>query len=122
MILLQTNSELSRYLLGSGALTVILITLIQGGLKLYENRTTLKNTTLSNAAREEHDDAIWNAAYRAAVERHLPWDMMIRQDVVQLRNEVNELRRGMKWEPRNFDPIPPPPALFPRHNETKDVP
>lgn len=114
---MQTGGELTRYLLGSGAVTLVIVAIVQGVVKLYENRTTLKHAKITANKDEELAAEQWNAAYRAAVERHLPYDLQLRQDIMQLRSEVNDLRRAMHWEPRDFLALPPPPPLFPNRQD-----
>lgn len=111
------NGELAKYLLGSGALTVLLLAFFQAITKLYENRTSLrraKSEADSKASAESQArDAAWNALYRHSAERHLPWDLTIQGRVQQHETLINELRRANGEKPIVFPPIPPPPPLWP---------
>lgn len=110
---MDAGNDLARYLLGSGALTVILIALVQAALKLYENRTSLKNANVAVSREEEIEDSRWNAAYRGAGERHIFWDVTKIQELLELRAEVNRLRGTLNLPPREFPPLESPPPLFP---------
>lgn len=110
-------SEVAKNLLGSGALTVVLVALIQAGLKIYENRTTIraarqKGMTEGDQAQTERD-ATWNAAYRSAAEAHIRYDIAMANRVYTLEHMVNDLLEDADKPPHVFPPMPEPPPLFP---------
>lgn len=111
------NAELVKTLLGSGAVTIILVALMQAGLKLYENRKSLRAAKVlkdsDSADAKAIRDSDWNALFRHAAEKHLPWDLALQGRVAQLESLVNELRRKSGEEPIPFPPLPPAPPLFP---------
>lgn len=102
----QQLTNLLIGLVGPGAIGLIVVAFI----KLRENRTTLKYGYEQNEAAIQGQ---WNARYRAAAEKHLPWDADMRTGLLEVRYEVNLLRQEGGKQPRDWTPIPPAPPLFP---------
>lgn len=104
-------------LLGPGALTVILIALWQGALEYRKVRTGRQ------AVREDHTadrDADWNADYRSYAEAHMPWDQQIQARVYRHEIAINQLQQAASLPVTQFDPMPPPPPLFPPRRARDD--
>lgn len=114
MLPLEAGNELTKTLLGSGALTVILVALAQAGVKIYENRTSLRGVKIAASREEEVEDSRYLAAFRANAEVHLFYDVMMQRDNLELRAEVNRLEREHGRPPREFPPLPTAPPLFPK--------
>lgn len=114
------TGELLQSLLGSGAITTVILAAFAGAYRIYQNRKTrldaIEAQRLSIERGDEQSDAEWNADYRAAGEEHLEWDVDRRGDIVELRQIVNHLLERLGEKPRVFDPIPDPPRLFPRRD------
>lgn len=72
-------------------------------------------------ANKDDRDAVWNAAYRNAVEPHLYYDIARAGDIQQLRNVVNNLEIALGKVPTVFPEIPEPPPLFPKLEGGKPV-
>lgn len=70
------------------------------------------------ASKETRAD-VWNAGYRAAAEPHLFWDVKIIAVVAELQAEVRDLRAAAHLPPKEFEPIPDPPPLFPKLDAVK---
>ena len=100
-------------LFGQGAITVILLALVQVFLKLRENRSTLRLGAEVALAQRNADDAAWIHSYRHAAEMHLDYDNEMRGQVSQLRYTVNQLEKGQGLQPTNFGALPKAPPLFP---------
>lgn len=113
-------SDLAKNLLGSGALTVILVALIQGALKVHENRTTLRAAraaSRSEGSRQEIErEATWNARYRQAAEAHIRYDIAMANRIYELERTVNDLLEDAGKPPHRFAALPEPPPLFPDPN------
>ena len=86
---------------------------------IYAARTSIRANREARAADTEEKAANWNAGYRAAAERHLPWDVAILSLLAEVRSEVNVLREAAGMEPHVFEPIPDKPPLFPEFTGAK---
>lgn len=118
------NVEFWKTMLGSGALTLILIAAMNAGLKLYENRKQKLHAAQDAKTQQEHfeamRDADWNAMFRHAAERHLPWDHLMLSTVRQHEDAINDLREDSGKPRIDFPQIPPPPPLFPEPRRGDD--
>lgn len=63
-------------------------------------RFTSHQATVATSAM---DAAEWERRYRSNAEKHLQWDLMIQQRVMDLERKVGS----------TLDPVPAPPPLFP---------
>ncbi len=106
------NTTLLVALVSTGGLIVVGLISYLGG------RFAVKQAARANAEtrdqHQEHREADWNAGYRANGEEHLLWDVDRAADIRQLRDIVNRLEVELGHEPTQFDPIPKPPAIFPK--------
>lgn len=90
---------------------------VAGYFKLRENRTTLR---YGYDIQEAQRNARWNAAYRAAAEVHLVYDLERDQNIYELRSIVNHLLQRLGEPAREFTPLRPPPPLFPILEESSN--
>lgn len=74
----------------------------------------------SVAANRDGNSAEWERRYRAGAEAHMPWDYLVLNNLQQMQGSYNALRVRLGLEPEDFEPIPPPPALFPKPPSGKD--
>lgn len=105
-------------LLGPGAATLVFIAVMNGALKMHENKKQKLQQAQDVKTAQDHAsamrDADWNALFRHAAEQHLPWDNLMLTTVRRHEDAINDLRRTAGLEPINFPQIPSPPPLFPR--------
>jgi hypothetical protein len=101
------NGDLVRTILGSSTVVGLIVAIIAGVVKLYNNR--VQGRREDNIVESE-----WAAEFRAAAEMHLPWDQEMRSHVLTVQNLVNRLQIKAGDEPTVFPPLPPAPPLFPR--------
>jgi hypothetical protein len=104
------DTDLLKTILGSSAVVGLVVALVTGATKIYQNRFQ---------ARREDDrgELMWAADYRAAAEAHLSWDQEMRVRAMQHEPLINELRAKLGMDLIVFPPIPPAPPLFPRRIE-----
>jgi hypothetical protein len=93
-------------LIGPGTIGLIILAII----KLRENRTTLR---FGYEAQQAGQEARWNAAYRAAAENHLLYDIERDRNIYELRSVVDHLLQRLGDPPMEWSPLRPPPPLFP---------
>lgn len=98
-------------------LPTLVVTVYLSIVKLLEQRRDRKLKEADDdevAVRQERrDDSWWNAAYRARVEAHLPWDYSLIAAVEQHRRDLNAERRARGEPEIDFPGVPPAPPLFP---------
>ena len=101
------DSDLLKTILGSSAVVGMVLAVVAGIVKLYNNH-------VQGRREDQRDESEWAAEFRAAAEMHLPWDQEMRSTVIALEALVNELRVKNGMEPKEFGRLPPAPPLFPR--------
>lgn len=102
--------ELWKTILGSSGIATVVVTLLTLGTKLWQNRRV-------GLRAEDLDDAEWNAAYKAGAEAHvLGYDLPMRQAVMDMQHDINNLLVQSGQERKQFPPIPDPREypLFPK--------
>jgi hypothetical protein len=101
------DSDLIKTILGSSTVVAIILAIIAGVVKLYNNQVQGRREDTLN-------ESEWAAEFRAAAEMHLPWDQEMRSHILTVQNLVNRLQIKGGEDPTVFPPIPPAPPLFPR--------
>lgn len=114
------NNDLQS-LLGNGAVTLVVIALLQFLQKLRENRTTLRSGLETREQMRNDNDRSWINAYRSAAEAHLRYDQEILLVVGEMRFEIQRLRRDQGLAPAEFSPLPQAPPLFPEPQPMKEA-
>jgi type IV secretory pathway TraG/TraD family ATPase VirD4 len=106
----MVDTDLLKTILGSSAVVALVLAVIRGSQKIYENRFQARRE-------DERGEMSWAAEYRAAAELHLTWDQEMRGARLQHEYLINELRGKLGMEPIAFPPPPIAPPLFPRRVE-----
>jgi type IV secretory pathway TraG/TraD family ATPase VirD4 len=106
----MVDTDLLKTILGSSAVVALVLAVIRGSQKIYENRFQARRE-------DERGEMSWASEYRAAAELHLEWDGEMRGARMQHEMLINELRIKLGMDPVDFPPPRPAPPLFPRRVE-----
>src|SRR5215216_6091428 len=107
------SGDTTQMLLGNGAVTLIIIALVQFVQKVRDNKTTLRTSYETREQARYVRDSDWNDKYRSAAEKHMQYDIAILGVVTELRTQVQILRKDQGLEPAVFTVLPIAPPLFP---------
>jgi heme exporter protein D len=109
----DTWRELLQNALGPSAITLIVLAMLKFIQSMRENRTSLRSSYDAREQRRyERMERRLNAMVSLA-ERHLPWDVEMKQTQMETQSAVHRLERSQGLPITDFSPIRPAPPLFP---------